>query len=99
MGHFESDHSDSNAFTRDRLFYGTGYCLCKHTYRGKDIVVQVKNIVHFFLRNDQGVAHHERYDVQESNELPVLSNDVARDLPIDDFGKNGRHTWFFTFQY
>src|SRR5260221_4473356 len=68
-----------------------GYFFCKDTYRGKGIIVQIKDIVYFFLRNDQGVAHHQGYDVQESNESLVLSNDLAWYLAVYDLSEYGRH--------
>ena len=53
--------------------------------------VKVKEVVDLLFGDDEGVPLREGLDVEEGEELVVLGDAVARDVPGDDFAEDGGH--------
>ena len=74
-------HSDTYALAGDGCLDGSSHLLCEGAQAGVSLIVEVENVIHLFLGNNQGMPLGKRIDVEESIVVVVFSNLVRRYLP------------------
>ena len=84
MRHFETNDGNADTFARKGFFDGLSHFLGEDHHLSQFLVTKLENVIHFLFRHHQGVAFGKRIDVEESEEMLVLSDFIAGDFPLDD---------------
>ena len=88
MRNFKPHDSNSYPLTRDGLFNGPSYALCKHMKRSQLFILQIENIIDLSFGNNQRMSFHQRIDIKKSKKVFILSYFVTRNVASNNLTKN-----------
>lgn len=87
----EAHHREAAAVAIEGLLDGLGDGAGKEEDVAEQCIVEVPEVIYLFFGDYEGVAGHLRLDVEESEELLVLSNLVGGNFAGHDARKDRRH--------
>src|SRR5436190_715476 len=91
MRHFEANDCNSNALTRHRHSQAGGNLPGKIPKVFVHIAFDIKDVIDFLFRNDEGVAFGQGTDVKESEKAVVFRYFVAGYFTLDNTCENTCH--------
>jgi len=97
MRNFKSHDGNSYPLTRNGLFNGTSYALCKHMKRSQLFILQIENIIDLSFGNNQRMSFHQRIDIKKSKKVFILSYFVTRNVASNNLTKNTCHKGLLSF--
>ena len=62
-----------------------GNFFSEDSYGRQRIVIYIKNIIRFFLRNNKYMANYQRHDIQEGNKPVIFGYYVTRNFAANNF--------------
>ena len=94
MRYFQTNHCFTYFLARESLLNGTSHLLGENMHCCQIFIIQIKDIIHFLLGNDQRVPFHQRIDVQKCKELIILRHLIAWYFTCDNSTEYCCHNFY-----